>query len=330
MPILLGFLFYLKKMRYLVYFILSLAALLYTSARSSFLAYVGSITLYLLWIRKYLFLLFVGVLTAVLLLFTGEMTKRILQTLQIKTIFVNLETGQTSIDQKLSTKNLPAGDLAFKIPRRKVPTAAPLSPEEQEKLKLAAIEQAKEMAKSRGESLSGSELQARADQVAKVLQPQTRLLCDISCSTRLQIEWPRAIGHFLYNPFFGTGPSSLGEATDNSYLRWLGEFGLLGTSLFVILLYSIMRYIGRGMHDMDTNKKYIFYGYLFGFFALLINSLYVDAFEASKMAYNFWLVTGFYVGVVGMLNNKGQPPTSVAQSSKVARGKKRKLRKSLK
>jgi hypothetical protein len=31
--------------------------------------------------------------------------------------------------------------------------------------------------------------------------------------------------------------------------------------------------------------------------ALLINALYVDVFEASKMAYNFWLVSGLFVGI---------------------------------
>ncbi len=333
MPILLGFLFYLRKMRYLVYFVLSLMALLYTSARSSFIAYVGSITLYLLYIRKYMFLAFVAVLTAALLFVTGDMTKRILQTLQIKTIFVNLETGQTSIDQKLTTKELPAGNLKITIPKKVVlPTgpaggggpAGSLTPQEQAKLYEAAYEQAKDLAKSKGEDVTSSELDRRAVEIAKVLQPQQQLLCDISCSTRLQIEWPRAISHFLYSPFFGTGPSSLGEATDNSFLRWLGEFGLLGTSIFVILLYSIMKYIGQGMRGMEPGKKYIFYGYLFGFMALLINALYVDAFEASKVAYNFWLVTGFYVGVVEIYKRKPEvsaptSPRSIPRKKRVVR-----------
>lgn len=324
MPILLGFLFAFKKRRYLLYFILSLMTLLYTSARSSFVAYVGSISLFLLWIRKFKFLVFVALLTAVLLFVTGEMTKRLQSTFQIKTIFVNLETGQTSIDQKLSTKELPAGDLRIKFPKSITTRTTGAGTgggggttptENREKIYKAAYEQAKENAKAKGEKVSLAELERRAQEIAKVLQPQRTLLCDISCSTRLQIEWPRAIAAFLYNPYFGTGPSSLGEATDNSFLRWLGEFGLLGTSIFVILLYSIMRYVYRYAKRVEGDKKYIYYGYIFAMISLLINALYVDVFEASKVAYNLWLVTGFYVGAVAVAEKQQEAVTPPPQSA---------------
>lgn len=55
---------------------------------------------------------------------------------------------------------------------------------------------------------------------------------DRSTSIRLNVEWPRAIRAFIKNPLLGTGYSSITLATDNDYLRSLGETGFLGFSSF--------------------------------------------------------------------------------------------------
>jgi hypothetical protein len=43
--------------------------------------------------------------------------------------------------------------------------------------------------------------------------------------------------------------------------------------------------------QLEVRQKYsepfVLYGFVFGTVALLINALYVDVFEASKIAYNF-------------------------------------------
>ncbi len=132
--------------------------------------------------------------------------------------------------------------------------------------------------------------------MTQFIKPEQTLLCDISCATRLQVEWPRAILAFKSNPFFGRGPSSITEATDNDYLRWLGELGLVGTSIFVFIIIRIM-YLVTKLGKNAIEYKTLAFGFVCGVIALLINSLYVDVFEASKMAYNFWVVSGLFVGI---------------------------------
>jgi hypothetical protein len=49
---------------------------------------------------------------------------------------------------------------------------------------------------------------------------------------------------------------------------------------------------------MKKKYQFLFYGCLFGIGALLINASYIDVFEASKVAYTFWMIMGIYVGVL--------------------------------
>ena len=69
----------------------------------------------------------------------------------------------------------------------------------------------------------------------------TQLAVNRSTDIRLKVEWPRAIMAFLKNPLLGTGYSSITLATDNDYLRILGETGILGAFSFVLILAEIFR-----------------------------------------------------------------------------------------
>src|SRR3989338_4082731 len=296
MPIILGFFFYTKKKRYFLLFLLSLLVLLYTTARSSFGGYLVSITAFLLFLRKFKLYALIIVLTAILLLITGDMTKRFQQMFQVKTVFVNSKTGQENIDQLITVKKLPAGGL--KVPLSKKSIAV-----DPAKIRQIALEQAIDEAKRKGKAVNMIEIQKRADYISQFIKPERTVLCDISCATRLQLEWPRAIGAFLYNPILGTGASSITEATDNDFLRWLGEFGLLGFSIFVFLLASLVRYVNKAARASTGEMRYIYYAFSFAVLALLVNGLYIDVFEASKVAYNFWLVAGLYVGLIGLQSN---------------------------
>jgi len=55
---------------------------------------------------------------------------------------------------------------------------------------------------------------------------------------------------------------------------------------------------------IDRERRYIFYGFIFGVIALFENALYIDVFEASKMAYNFWLVSGMIVGYYSLYEKR--------------------------
>ncbi len=315
MPILLGFYFAFNQIRYFVTFVIGLIILLLTAARSSFGAYVLSTHAYLLQAKKYKMFVVVLLLTGILTLVTGDMAKRIESLIQIKTIFVNDQSGVQQIDQHITTKNLPAGgyDVSTLPFLGKVITKKNLgSPNvTANDIEQAAIAEAVQEAKMRGEVYNDQEIHKRANEIAKYIHPKRSILCDISCATRLQIEWPRAVGAFMYNPIFGTGPSSITEATDNDFLRWLGETGLLGTSLFLWLLFSICNFVRKSLKYVKGEERMIYKAFIFGVIALLINGLYIDVFEASKVAYNFWLVAGMYVGMGTLLMKQYRPMASV-------------------
>lgn len=75
----------------------------------------------LLTMRKFKFYLLAMVVTAGLMLVTGDMTKRLLQTFQVKTVYTNQLTGQQQIGQQISVKNLPAGSYEIDLPFLKKP-----------------------------------------------------------------------------------------------------------------------------------------------------------------------------------------------------------------
>lgn len=118
-----------------------------------------------------------------------------------------------------------------------------------------------------------------------------------SFEIRLNIEWPKALNAFYKNPIFGTGYSSLGLATDNDYLRSLGETGLFGTVAFALILVSLGKKMHSNLKMDDRFLRYFSAGVLSVLLAFLINALFIDVFEASKVASLFWMLLGLGVAV---------------------------------
>ncbi len=298
-PIILTSYFYFQKKNYLFLFILSLIILIYTSSRISFGAYIISVLGLLIYLRKYWFGLFVAILTVILVLTTGELTKRFLKTFQIRTILVDEKTGAVYIGQKITTKELPAGSFYIKLKDQQKIDNLDTFKEKiiEEKIKLAILSgQINEKQKK--------ELLAT---LSANLKPVNTVVSDISFATRLQIEWPRAINAFKKSPFFGTGPSSITEATDNDYLRWLGEFGLIGTSLFLFILFQLFKdnFVFINFFKKTIVKNNLLnLGFAFGLIGLLVNATYIDVFEASKVAYSFWIVAGLFMSYSKIKNEK--------------------------
>ncbi len=295
-PIILCFYFSKNKNSYLYLFISALIILLYTASRSSFIAYLLTTVAFLIFIRKYRFLIFVLILTVGLMFATGEISKRFLKTFQIKRILVDERTGAVYIGQTITTKELPAGSFYLKLRDQSKGDNLNLFRNQivKEKLREATLS---------GEISSLDEEKYMATLSAN-LKPINTVVSDISMATRFQIEWPRAINAFKKNFLLGTGPSSLTEATDGDYFRWLGEFGLLGTIAFLNILLLILKTVWDKIKKLGFNDRLIGLGFIFGFFALFINASYIDAFEASKVAYTFWTIAGLYIGYYS-LNTKG-------------------------
>ena len=290
-PIILGFYFSKEKKSYLALFIGALLILLYTSSRSSFIAYFVSVVAFLFFIRKFKFLIFVLILTAVLMLTTGEITKRFLSTFQIRRILVDDRTGAVYIGQTITTKELPAGSFYIKLKDQTTQSGNNL-----DALRNKIIIQKTNEASISGEISSSEEEKKYIATLSANLKPVNTVVSDISMATRLQIEWPRAINSFKKNPLLGTGPSSITEATDGDYFRWIGETGILGTIAFLNILFIILKTIWISVKKLSFEEKLIGYGFIFGFLALFINASYIDAFEASKVAYTFWIISGLYIG----------------------------------
>lgn len=287
-PVILSF-YFVKKNAFLLYlFSGALLILLLTSSRSSFIAYSIATVVFLLFIRKFKFLIFVIVLTVGLMFVTGEMTKRFLSTFQIKRILVDDRTGAVYIGQTITTKELPVGSFYVKLKDQS--TGGNLDTFRKQIVR----EKVKEATLS-GE-LTANETKDYEASLSANLKPVNTVVSDISMATRFQVAWPRAINAFKKNPLLGTGPSSLGEATDGDYFRWLGEVGLFGTLAFFNILFLIIKTVWDSIKKLSTEEKIIGYGFIFGFFALFINASYIDAFEASKVAYTFWTLAGLFIG----------------------------------
>jgi hypothetical protein len=128
---------------------------------------------------------------------------------------------------------------------------------------------------------------------------------DRSTSIRLNVEWPRAIRALFKNPLLGTGYSSISLATDNDYLRALGEVGLLGFAAFILIFIRIIR---KFLLLLPLTQRFngfelaFIAGLLGSFIGIFMNAFFIDVFEASKLAITFWLFTGLAIGLINSKN----------------------------
>lgn len=122
---------------------------------------------------------------------------------------------------------------------------------------------------------------------------------DLSFTTRFQGEWPNAIIAFSRNVLLGSGYGSISLAIDNNYLRILGETGLLGIASFFGIFIVVGLYIKRTWVHIDSRfTKSFIVGYIAGVVGLALNATLIDVFEASKVAFILWLLTGVVIATV--------------------------------
>lgn len=137
----------------------------------------------------------------------------------------------------------------------------------------------------------------------------------LSACIRFDTLWPRAIRGFLRNPLLGSGYSTLtkaerdefteAESTDNDFLRAAGETGALGLIGFfapmILLFVSVLRVL-------KDRQEPLVAAFLIGMVAatlgLLFNALYIDVFEASKVAFMFWALMGVAFAVIKLVETK--------------------------
>jgi hypothetical protein len=125
---------------------------------------------------------------------------------------------------------------------------------------------------------------------------------DRSTNIRLYVEWPRAVRAFIKNPLLGTGYSSISLATDNDYLRLLGEVGLLGFFSFILVLLSLIVIVLTKypfVKNYSGTSLATVAGFAGSFPGILLNAVFIDVFEASKFAIMFWLFAGITAALTG-------------------------------
>lgn len=298
MPLLLALTVKVNKWYYIL-FLLALSNIALTASRVSYGAYVLSTLPFLLYFRKWRLLLITIVATVGLTLLSNNLTQRLNRTFQTKQIFIDKTTGTTTVPRRLQADDLPIGD--FIIDKNGVDSRAvdvstvDTNTKDAREVKLNLLDNIRNEAKKTGKVLTPEEENRLVNEAFANMKVVSAVIPDISVATRLQVEWPRAIRAFLKYPIFGKGPSSITEATDNDYLRWLGEFGFVGTALFLFILGKLfLTLFFAGLKH--TADRIVFWGVLAGFFGLLINATMIDIFEASKVAFIFWMVMGMAVG----------------------------------
>jgi len=138
---------------------------------------------------------------------------------------------------------------------------------------------------------------------------QTAVQYDLSTGIRLDYTWPQAIKGFTRNPLLGSGYSTLtkkniedfteAESTDNDFLRALGETGLLGFLAFFGTIGFILWYALHNFKKIiDPFFATLVAALVAATIGLLINSLYIDVFEASKVAYTFWIMVAILFATI--------------------------------
>lgn len=241
----------------------SLLILIITAARQSFVAaFVGVIfSLIFSKKKKYIFLFFVAV--AIILIYPSQLRDRMISTITVN-IFNQGEryTGKTEDQQKRAKLNIPT--LAIQTSSDSAFTSSFASPSGRIATDITP-----------GEPLDTTELGVYR-----------------SFQIRLNIEWPRAIRAFIKNPLLGTGYSSIDIATDNDLLRSLGEVGLLGTAALGLVLAEAGKRIYLSLRSESKIIKYSAAGIFSMMIAFLINGLFIDVLEASKVATLFWMILG--------------------------------------
>ena len=149
----------------------------------------------------------------------------------------------------------------------------------------------------------------------QLLRLKYSLLTGISCSKKClpmifrsppdPRGWPRAMAAFTRNILVGSGYGSVGLAVDNSYLRMLAEVGLLGFASFLAIFIVIGIYIRKILPSVDSVAARSFViGFVAGLVGLAVNALFIDVFEASKVAFVTWLLAGFTLGLLRLYQRK--------------------------
>ncbi|MDP3758582.1 MAG: hypothetical protein Q8Q86_02585, partial [Candidatus Daviesbacteria bacterium] len=73
--------------------------------------------------------------------------------------------------------------------------------------------------------------------------------------------------------------------------------GILGTTAFVLVLVEIGKRLSHSLKSQDKLIRFFSAGVLAMLIAFIVNGLFIDVFEASKVAALFWMILGLNLAV---------------------------------
>lgn len=258
---------------------ISAVVLVMTAARLSFVAAIAGVVGSLILVGKKKYILAILILAGLALLYPSQLRDRF-----ISTFTVNIKKSWTSY---FSNK-----DISSQRSKLNIPTL-PLTSQQQS-------------AENKATGSATINQPVSADIAPGEPTDITDLGVFRSFEIRFNVEWPRAIQSFIKNPLLGSGYSSIGLATDNDFLRSLGEVGLLGTMAFLFILIEIVKRLVAICRRETGLIKYLAAGTLSMIFAFLVNGLFIDVFEASKTASLFWLILGISLALGRIADRKAE------------------------
>lgn len=246
------------KISNILIWLLSFYLLTLTASRVSIFAFYGGMCLTLILLRRYWWIIPVTAIFAFSLFTSGDLNQRLLATIPAFKIALSNQTIPTSAPTLAPIPTVPVIAVNTNIPKvTPYPTVFHHPP------------------------------------VFEVIPVDTDTGVARSGEIRFNVEWPRAITAFEKNPLTGTGLGSITLATDNDYLRSLGESGLLGFTTFAVIMFFFMVKTWPLIKSKQPAAvlPLIFFGAMLTFLA---NATLIDVFEASKVAYLFWIMMGLY------------------------------------
>lgn len=262
-----------KKLFVLFLSLMSYYMLILTASRVSFIAYLVSILLLLFFNKKYLLIFPVLILSLLGMIFSADLGQRYAATFKINLSFLSgaVKIKKPPISTSLTITPTPTIVIVATnpvyIPGTKIlaPTSTPTSTPT-----------------------------PVATASAEPYFEATDLAVSRSTDIRLKAEWPRAINAFTKNPLLGTGYSSITLSTDNDYLRILGETGIIGFFSFFLVFLSILKNFILYLKNKSNSKtgKIIIFGIISSSIGFFLNAMFIDVFEASKVAFVFWIMIG--------------------------------------
>ena len=125
-------------------------------------------------------------------------------------------------------------------------------------------------------------------------------ISDWSMANRL-MKWGAALDGLKMNPLLGYG-MGVTHVMDGNYIRLLGETGLLGTAIWFIFYGGMMRFVWKA-----RNRSRIGKAVLLMMLSILMNSIMIDMFDASKPMEMMWLLVGAVLAFDPKLNGSRIP-----------------------